>query len=157
MYTYDDGSQYIGDFDENGIKNGKGHIEASIGATYEGQLQKGLPSSLGVMRFPDSSRYECWYNEFLIKVAKEKNPPNLYGKTPLHVASEFGHLDICQLIGGYINDKNPRDKNGMTPLQLAEISTSRNRDKIVQYFNSSYLNSLWETNCNKKIWDLLNP
>ena len=80
--------------------------------------------------------------EFLIKAAKEKNPPNLYGKTPLHVASEFGHLDICQLIGGYINDKNPRDKNGMTRLQLAEISTSRNRDKIVQYFNSDYLNSL---------------
>ena len=26
MYTYDDGSRYIGDFDENGIKNGKGHI-----------------------------------------------------------------------------------------------------------------------------------
>ena len=80
--------------------------------------------------------------EFLIKAVKEKNPPNLYGKTPLHVASEFGHLDICQLIDGYINDKNSRDKNGMTRLQLAEISTSRNRDKIVQYFNSSYLNSL---------------
>ena len=123
MYTYDDGSRYIGDFDENGIKNGKGHIgniiilvqnfttrwrkiisqlflyfsnprgahlrtrnvkkysfgysappigkfvyqtkllflfsiEASNGATYEGQFQKGLPNGLGVMRFPDSSRYE---------------------------------------------------------------------------------------------------
>ena len=79
---------------------------------------------------------------FLSKLRRKKNPPNLYGKTPLHVASEFGHLDICHLIGGYINDKNPRDKNGMTRLQLAEISTSRNRDKIVQYFNSSYLNSL---------------
>ena len=79
---------------------------------------------------------------FLSKLRRKKNPPNLYGKILLHVASEFGHLDICQLIGGYINDKNPRDKNGMTPLQLAEISTSRNRDKIVQYFNSDYLNSL---------------
>ena len=59
MYTYDDGSRYIGDFDENGIKNGKGHIKASNGATYEGQFQKGLPNSLGVRRFPDSSRYEC--------------------------------------------------------------------------------------------------
>ena len=75
MYTYDNGSRYIGDFDENGIKNGKGHIEASNGATYEGQFQKGLPNSLGVMRFPDSSRYECRYNEFLIKVAKEKKIP----------------------------------------------------------------------------------
>ena len=33
-------------------------IEASNGATYEGQFQKGLPNGLGVMRFPDSSRYE---------------------------------------------------------------------------------------------------
>ena len=80
--------------------------------------------------------------EFLIKVAKKKNSPNLYGKTPVHVASEFGHLDICQLNGGYISDKNPTDKDGMIPLQLSEISTSRNHDKIAQYFNSDYLNSL---------------
>lgn len=58
MYTYNDGSRYIGDFDENGVKNGKGHMEASNGATFEGQFNKGLPNGLGVMRFPDSSRYE---------------------------------------------------------------------------------------------------
>ena len=38
MYTYDDGSRYIGDFDENEIKNGKGHIEASNGATLPYQI-----------------------------------------------------------------------------------------------------------------------
>ena len=46
MYTYDDGSRYIGDFDEHGIKNGKGHIEASNGATYEGQFLKGKMGTL---------------------------------------------------------------------------------------------------------------
>ena len=58
MYTYNDGSKYIGDFDETGVKSGKGHMEAPNGATFEGQFHKGLPNGLGVMRFPDSSRYE---------------------------------------------------------------------------------------------------
>lgn len=58
MYTFNDGSRYIGDFDNDGVKCGKGHMEAPNGSTYEGQFQKGLPNGLGVMRFPDSSRYE---------------------------------------------------------------------------------------------------
>ena len=57
-YTFNDGSRYIGDFDENGIKCGKGHLETPNGATFEGQFNKGLPNGLGVMKFPDGSRYE---------------------------------------------------------------------------------------------------
>ena len=40
-------------------------------------------------------------------------------KTPLHVASKFGHLDICQLILKHIPDKNPKQRNGWTPLHAA--------------------------------------
>jgi hypothetical protein len=58
MYTHNDGSRYIGDFDGQGVKCGKGHMETPNGATYEGQFNKGLPNGLGVMRFPDSSWYE---------------------------------------------------------------------------------------------------
>ena len=57
-YTFNDGSRYIGDFDENGIKCGKGHLETPNGATFEGQFNKGLPNGLGVMKFPDGSKYE---------------------------------------------------------------------------------------------------
>ena len=55
-YTHNDGSLFIGNFDENGIKNGVGHLELPNGSTYDGHFQKGLPNGVGVMRFPDSSR-----------------------------------------------------------------------------------------------------
>ena len=35
-----------------------GHMEISNGSTYDGTFSKGLPNGVGVMRFPDSSRYE---------------------------------------------------------------------------------------------------
>ena len=57
-YTHNDGSHYIGDFDENGVKCGLGHMEAPNGAIYDGQFHKGLPNGVGIMRFPDSSKYE---------------------------------------------------------------------------------------------------
>ena len=57
-YTHSDGSLFIGDFDENGVKSGLGHLEVPNGSTYDGQFLKGLPNGVGVMRFPDSSRYE---------------------------------------------------------------------------------------------------
>lgn len=39
-YTHNDGSLFIGDFDENGVKSGMGHLELPNGATYDGQFQK---------------------------------------------------------------------------------------------------------------------
>ena len=33
-------------------------MEISNGSTYDGTFSKGLPNGVGVMRFPDSSRYE---------------------------------------------------------------------------------------------------
>jgi len=75
-YRYDDGSFYIGDFDENGVRYtfyhlsevlvlilyvircGVGHLEMPNGSTYDGHFLKGLPNTVGVMRFSDSSRFE---------------------------------------------------------------------------------------------------
>lgn len=58
FYTHNDGSRYIGDFDDNGVKCGMGHLEIPNGTTYEGHFNKGLPNGVGVMHFPDRSRYE---------------------------------------------------------------------------------------------------
>ena len=63
--------------DENGVRTGMGHLEVPNGSTFDGSfdkvdfylfflkrlckdlnLIKGLPNGIGVMRFPDSSRYE---------------------------------------------------------------------------------------------------
>ncbi|CAB4058615.1 MORN repeat-containing protein 4 homolog [Lepeophtheirus salmonis] len=56
-YIYNDGTLYIGDFDEQGIKSGIGHLEIGNGAIYDGQFEKGLPNGVGIMFFPDKSEY----------------------------------------------------------------------------------------------------
>ena len=59
--------------------------------------------------------------KFLIKYAIDKNPPMHYQTnwTPLHYAAYHGHLEICKLILTNIDDKLPRDSNGVTPLHIA--------------------------------------
>ena len=41
---------------------------------------------------------------------------------PLHKAALNGHLEICELIVKYLEDKNPRNKDCVTPLQFAALS-----------------------------------
>ena len=45
-----------------------------------------------------------------------KKDTNLWGKTPLHLAAQEGHLEICRAIMENLDDKNPRNNNGGTPL-----------------------------------------
>ena len=56
----------------------------------------------------------------IIVRVKEKNPPNNYGKTPLHWSAAEGHLDICKLIIEDANNKNPSDQSRHTPLFYAK-------------------------------------
>ena len=39
----------------------------------------------------------------------------------LRDAAQWGYLDICILIMGYLEDKNPRDRNGETPFHFAAM------------------------------------
>ena len=39
--------------------------------------------------------------------------------TPLHLAAESGHFEICQLIFPLIKEKNPKDKYGKTAFDVA--------------------------------------
>ena len=59
--------------------------------------------------------------KLLIEYAIDKNPPMNYQTnwTPLHYAAYHGHLEICKLILTNIEDKLPRDSNGVTPLHIA--------------------------------------
>ena len=38
---------------------------------------------------------------------------------PLHISSYNGHINICKLIDGKVQDKTPADENGRTPLHMA--------------------------------------
>ena len=52
-YTHNDGSLFIGDFDENGVKSGMGHLELPNGATYDGQFQKVTAGKANALCFDD--------------------------------------------------------------------------------------------------------
>merc|ERR1712029_893873 len=51
---------------------------------------------------------------------KDKSPKTFGDEmTPLHFAAIQGHLETCRFIISQVQDKNPRDKNGNTPLHSA--------------------------------------
>ena len=65
------------------------------------------------------------YEKIAIKF-HNKNPENNDGLTPLHLAAQKGHLQICQYIAEritlshkYIHKVNPKTYNGNTPLHFA--------------------------------------
>lgn len=57
-YRYDDGTRYIGDWNQRGQKHGMGSMMFSDGTRYDGAFSNGVCSGLGVMCFPDGAKYE---------------------------------------------------------------------------------------------------
>ena len=47
------------------------------------------------------------------------NASDIEGMTPLHLASKMGHLEICKFLCKYVQNKNTKDNDGRTPLDLA--------------------------------------
>jgi hypothetical protein len=64
-YRYQDGTQYVGDWNQRGQKHGMGHLSLSDGTRYDGSFQNGLCAGLGVMCFPDGAKYECLLLSYL--------------------------------------------------------------------------------------------
>ena len=59
--------------------------------------------------------------EILIKYADNINP-RTYGfflYTPLHLAAQAGHLEMCKVIMESLSNKNPQNSNGNTPLHCS--------------------------------------
>ena len=44
----------------------------------------------------------------------DKNSPNQFGTTPLHVAAKNGHLEVTKLLLGKVQNKNPASFSGYT-------------------------------------------
>lgn len=57
-YRYEDGTRYVGDWNQRGQKHGMGHLSLPDGTRYDGAFQNGLCSGLGVMCFCDGAKYE---------------------------------------------------------------------------------------------------
>ena len=55
----------------------------------------------------------------IFNILQDKNPKSIGNSTPLHQAALNGHLDVCELICNNVQNKNPEDDEGKTPLQIA--------------------------------------
>nr|CAD7608186.1 unnamed protein product [Timema genevievae] len=55
-YRYEDGTNYVGDWNPRGQKHGMGHMALPDGTRYDGAFQNGLCSGLGIMCFPDGAK-----------------------------------------------------------------------------------------------------
>ena len=53
---------------------------------------------------------------FFIQNSSDKIPRDCAGRTPLHFAACYGKIEICQFIIADLNDKNPKNKDGVTPV-----------------------------------------
>ena len=56
-YKYPDGSEYNGEWSEQGQRQGWGQMSFPDGARYSGRFDNGLCTGCGVMVFRDGSRY----------------------------------------------------------------------------------------------------
>lgn len=55
-FKYDDGTKYVGDWNNRGLKHGAGALLLPDGTRYDGAFQNGLCSGLGVIIFPDGAK-----------------------------------------------------------------------------------------------------
>ena len=60
-----------------------------------------------------------------------KNPANNDGDTPLHLAAQHGHLNVCELMIEKVVFKNPSNIQGETPLSFA---TQYGHEEICKLF-----------------------
>ena len=63
------------------------------------------------------------------------NPSIVFGMTTLHYAAKNGYLNVCKLIAENVQEKNPKDFAGATPLQMAE---QRGHSSVVEYFQTFF-------------------
>ena len=57
--------------------------------------------------------------QLLIETIDEKNPRDIDGNTPLHIAAERGNFELCNFITQCLDDKNPANNCGVVPKDIA--------------------------------------
>ena len=50
--------------------------------------------------------------ELILETIVNKNPCDVEGLTPLHLAAQNGHIEIYKLIAKDLHNKNPKDREG---------------------------------------------
>ena len=58
----------------------------------------------------------------IMDASEDKNPGDVDGITPLHMAVANAHIEIMKCIMDTQEDKNPADKKGLTPLHWVAVT-----------------------------------
>jgi ankyrin repeat protein len=66
------------------------------------------------------------------------NAKDTYGWTPLRWAAYKGYLEVAKVLLAHSADVNAKDKDGKTPLDLADYNT---REAIKQYLKNQQKNN----------------
>jgi len=61
-------------------------------------------------------------SEVLINNGADVTAKDKYGQTPLHLAANWGHVDIVNLFLDQGTDINAKDENGYTPQELSPFA-----------------------------------
>ena len=69
----------------------------------------------------------------LVHPLDNKNPADLNGVTPLHIAAE---IEICKYIVSQTGDKFPKTNDGLTPLDFRKQNGRTPRAEIVEFFSN---------------------
>ncbi|CAF1064768.1 unnamed protein product [Rotaria sordida] len=62
-FRYPDGSEYTGEWNEDGQRHGLGQLTFSDQAKYRGRFENGLFSGLGSISYPDGSKYDGEFSQ----------------------------------------------------------------------------------------------
>ena len=69
--------------------------------------------------------------KYIMDVIDDKNPNDLKGQTPMHLAVQKGNYYICKVLINHGADPNPTDNKGISALDLAD-SNQEIRDLILK-------------------------
>ena len=61
----------------------------------------------------------------IVDQVEDRNPAAYNGMTPLHIASQRGHVNVCRLFLDNSDDSSPVTLDGKTPLDMARQSNNR--------------------------------
>ena len=69
-------------------------------------------------------------------ISKSNTFKDKEGRTPLHDAAEFGHLQICKLILDVTKDRCPKTRNGLTPQKIAAQNGYRDIEQLIVCYDA---------------------
>jgi len=76
--------------------------------------------------------------QYVCRFVDEKNPCDIWGVTPIHLAAENGHLEIVQYLMKYLtDDKNPKSYGCTSVLDMAARGGHLEVFKYLSAFSNS--------------------